>query len=31
MKREDFVNIIEEHRKICEKFLGNIRKNCKGI
>ena len=31
MKREDFVNITEEHRKICEEILGNIRKNCKGI
>ena len=31
MKREDFVNITKEHRKICEEVLGNIRKNCKGI
>lgn len=31
MKREDFKNITEEHRKICEEVLGNIRKNCKGI
>ena len=31
MKREDFVNITEEHRKICEEVLGNIRNNCKDI
>ena len=31
MKREDFVNITEEHRKICEEVLGSIRNNCKGI
>ncbi len=31
MKREDFVNITEEHKKICEEVLGNIRNNCKDI
>ena len=31
MKREDFKNITEEHRKICEEVLGNIRNNCKDI
>ena len=31
MKREDFVNIAEEHRNICEEVLGNIRNNCKDI
>lgn len=31
MKREDFKNITEEHKKICEEVLGNIRNNCKGI
>ena len=31
MKREDFVNITKEHRKICEEVLDNIRNNCKGI
>ncbi len=31
MKREDFVNITKEHKKICEEVLGNIRNNCKDI
>lgn len=30
MKREDFKNVTEEHRKICEEVL-NGRINCKGI